>query len=567
MSRAGRPRRRRPLLMSRLARLIFVSHLIGLLILILGALAMNRFQSGLVANEVNDLTVQTELMTQIMAETATGYGVAAELDLDDARDVLRRVELPPGWRVRLHDRGGSLIADSAALDGDIRVAPLAPLPDAPPPPPTRWEQLRAWATAEYGEAVRNLPWRVAERERLQRDLVADVRAALAGDVVAGPAYSGERLIVSVSAPVRRVSNVLGALTLEADDIDAVVQQEREALLPVIGIACLAALLSAFGLTYAIARPLRMLARGAELVARASDKRDVIPDLSRRRDDIGELSVRMREMSRGLYDRIDDVANFAADVAHEIKNPLTSLQSASESLRAAKTDAQRRKLLGIIQADVGRVNRLISDISAASRVDANLARERAEIVDVSQLCGGLVDFYDSTTPADAPRVRYFGPPEGEAFIKAFGTPFAQVLRNLIDNAITFSPGGAATVRLQVEAEADRVRIAVEDEGPGIPENMLETVFERFYTDRSQQQQPDDSTPGGSHSGLGLTIGRQIVAAHKGKLHAENRLGPDGEIRGARFVVDVPRVTKGGAPARPGGRRGAKLRRESGRESGA
>ena len=545
--RPFRPQKKRPLFFSRLARLIFFSNLAGLVILIAGATAMNRFQDGLIASKVNNLRTQAGLMTSIMGDTATGYGVAAELDEEGAREVLRRVDLPDGWRVRLHSKSGQLIADSARLDDEISVAPLAPLPTEPPPPPTNWERLKAWGLQTWEEVTHNLPWRVRERDANRRDLVREVRAALEGETVAGPAYDeDDQLVVSISTPVKRVQNVLGVLTLESDDVEDVVTQEREALLPIIAIAFGVALLSSLALTWSIARPIRKLARAAETVAKSSDKRDAVPDLSRRRDDIGDLSVRMREMSEGLYDRIDDVANFAADVAHEIKNPLTSLRSASDTLSVARTDEQRAKLIGIIQQDVGRMDRLISDISAASRVDADLARERAETVDVARLAGNLIDFYDSTTPPDAPRVRYFGPGEGELFIRAFETPFAQVLRNLIDNAITFSPPGGE-VRITADAEAenglDRVILTVDDDGPGLPEDALETVFERFYTDRTQQAQAF-----GSHSGLGLTICRQIVHAHKGRIRAENRRSGGG-VLGARFVITLPRVTRGGGPSRP------------------
>jgi len=553
-AKQAKPRKKRPLFLSRLARLIFLSNLTGLIILILGATAMNRFEDGLIEAKVNNLTTQAELMGQIMAESATGFGVSAELDVEGAKAILRQVELPDGWRVRLHDRSASLIADSEAMTDDISVSVLEPLDTAPPEPPTRWEMLMTRASATYTGIMHNLPWRAAERERLRRNLRADILAALEGETRAGAAYeSDDSLMVSISIPLRRVQNVLAVLTLESDDIDDIVAQEREALLPIIGIACLAALLSSIGLTWAIARPVRRLARAAEAVAKSSDKRDIIPDLSRRRDDIGDLSVRMREMSRGLYDRIDDVANFAADVAHEIKNPLTSLRSATDTLNVARTDEQRGKLIDIIQQDVGRINRLITDISAASRIDAELARERVATVDVVKMLGHMVDIYDSTTEPSAPRVRVMTERvEGEVFIRAFETPFAQVLRNLIDNAMTFTNSEDGEVHLGVDvatvANRRRVFIAVDDDGPGIPDDAIEDVFSRFYTDRTAQSPIADLDSFGSHSGLGLTICRQIVTAHKGTIHAENRRDADGKIEGARFVIELPRATQGGAPSR-------------------
>jgi len=555
-AQSPKPQKKRPLVFSRLARLIFFSNLIGLVILIAGATAMNRFQQGLIDFKVKTLETQADLMTSIIAETAIddGYLSAANLDEDRAREVLRRIELPEGWRVRLHDKSGELLADSAALSDDISVVELAPIPTEPPPPPTNYERARSWTLQTYQDVTHNLPWRKAERDRLRRDLKGAVRAGLEGNTWSGPSYTDDdELVVSISTPVKRVQNVHGVLTLESNDVDDIVNSEREALIPIIGMAFLAALLSSLALTLAIVLPLRRLARAAEVVTKSSDKRDAIPDLSSRRDDIGDLSIRMREMSQGLYNRIDDVANFAADVAHEIKNPLTSLRSASDTLTAARTDEQRHKLVGIIQQDVARMNRLITDISAASRVDAELAREKAETVDAAKLSSDLIDFYDSTTEPTAPRVRYFGPKEGEIFIRAFSTPFAQVLRNLIDNAMTFSPDGGE-VRITAEGTPDLVILSVDDDGPGIPEDALETVFDRFYTDRTQQQQAF-----GNNSGLGLTICRQIVEAHKGNIYAENRRsGPDGKVLGARFVVEVPRVTQGGAPSRPKRKRGEKSR---------
>jgi len=384
---------------------------------------------------------------------------------------------------------------------------------------------------------------------------------LAGESVAGERYNKQdELIVSLSLPVKRVQQVLGVVTLESSDVDNIVNGERRALAPIIGLAFLAAILSSLALTLFIVLPMRRLARAAERVTRSAKERDAIPDLSRRRDEIGDLSIVMREMTNGLYDRINDIAKFAADVAHEIKNPLTSLRSASDSLRVAKTAEQRKQLVDIIQNDVARMDRLITDISNASKVDANLARETAQTLDVHEILSGLTDFYAQTYPGDA-RVIYVrqsasltydnehdletpNPADGQDIalnIRAFETPFAQVLRNLIDNALTFSPPkGEVLLRAFVQADparGDRVIIVVEDDGPGIPPENLETVFERFYTERPQ------GARFGSHSGLGLAICHQIVKAHKGEIHAENRVNPGSEtIKGARFVINLPRQSQ-------------------------
>ena len=342
--------------------------------------------------------------------------------------------------------------------------------------------------------------------------------------------------MTVAQPVRRVQQVLGVVSFESDDVDSIVNAERRALVPFIGLALMATLFSSLALTLFIALPMRRLARAAEEVTRSSRNRDIIPDLSRRRDEIGDLSVVLNDMTQGLYRRVDDIANFAGDVAHEIKNPLTSLRSASDTLRGARTEEQRAKLIDIIQNDVARMDRLISDISKASKVDANLAKETAETVDVTLILKNLAQFYAQSQKQV--QVLFIPDPEVNTplLIRAFESPFAQVFRNLIDNALTFSPDdGKVILRAAHDLEdgRERVILMVEDEGPGIPADNLETVFDRFYTERPKGSQF------GSHSGLGLAICRQIVTAHKGKIFAENKSPQIDGSTGARFTSILPR----------------------------
>lgn len=540
---------RRSLLTSRLTRNIFFSNLIGLVILVGGSLAMGRFQNGLIDAKVENLRSLASTITTVMAEDATGFGSAAQLDVQNARQVLKGVNVPDRWRVRLHDRGGQVLVDTEKLDDSIEVSELAPIVTEAPEEPVQ-KVLRERVDIWVRDKAHNLPWRKRRRAALRRDLKADLRTALGGEAMMGQRYDDEdKLIVTVSLPVKRVQQILGVVTVESSDVDSIVNAERKALAPIIGLAFLATLLSSLALTLFITMPMRKLARAAELVTRSSRKRGAIPDLSKRRDEIGDLSSVMRDMTEGLYARIDDIANFAADVAHEIKNPLTSLRSASDTLRVAKTDEQREKLISIIQQDVSRMDRLITDISKASKVDANLARDTAQTLDVAEIIANIVDFYAQTTSGDGPQLRNMTAMDGDdpAFIRAFETPFAQVLRNLIDNALTFSPADGE-VRIQAalsnEGEQERVIITVEDDGPGIPPDNLEAVFERFYTERPKGAQF------GSHSGLGLAICRQIITAHKGTIFAENRQSAaNREVQGARFVVSLPRQTRGGGPQLP------------------
>ena len=525
---------RRSLWTSRLTRNIFLSNLIGLIILVTGALAMNRFEAGLINAKVDNIQSLASTITTVIGEQATGYGGTAQLDVDGARQVLRGVNVQEGWRVRLHNKSGDLVADTNSLNDTITTEVLDPILEDRPNRPKQdiWrENIRGW----IDDKLHNLPWRQAKRDSLRRDLKTEVRAGLDGESSYGPRYDlDDNLIVTVSLPVQRVQQVLGVVTVESNDVGSIVTAERQALAPIIVLAFLAMFLTSLGLTLFISLPMRRLARAAEIVTRSAQKRDAIPDLSNRRDEIGDLSLVLRDMTEGLYNRIDDIANFAADVAHEIKNPLTSLRSASDTLRVAKTKEQREKLIDIIQQDVSRMDRLITDISKASKVDANLAREMAKTLDVGEIAENIVEFYQQTRSKEGASVVNTSAidPDTPIYIRAYETPFAQVLRNLIDNALTFSPE-TGEVRVTAKKDGDRVIFTVEDDGPGIPAENLETVFERFYTQRPK------GASFGSHSGLGLAICRQIITAHRGTIHAENRTNAAGETLGARFTVDVPR----------------------------
>jgi two-component system sensor histidine kinase ChvG len=236
--------------------------------------------------------------------------------------------------------------------------------------------------------------------------------------------------------------------------------------------------------------------------------------------------------------MDAIERFAADVAHEIRNPLTSIRSAVETLDLVVDRAAKDRLAGILKHDVGRLDRLITDISNASRVDAELSREAPTSLDLGRLLADIAAFYAETADPKAIPVQFI-PHPGIEPITVLGRegPLSQVFRNLIDNARSFSSLSEAAepaVRLSVQRTGRLAVAAVEDDGPGLPPENLETVFERFYTAR-----PKGAMFGG-HSGLGLSIARQIVEAHGGEIRAENRTDADGRVLGARFVVALPQA---------------------------
>jgi two-component system sensor histidine kinase ChvG len=286
----------------------------------------------------------------------------------------------------------------------------------------------------------------------------------------------------------------------------------------------------------ITQPVRRLAAAASRVRSSDGAKPSIPDLTDRKDEIGHLSGALRDMTGALYTRIEAIESFAADVAHELRNPLTSLRSAVETLPLAKTDDSRRRLLEVIQHDVRRLDRLISDISDASRLDAELQRQEAANVDLHQLLGALVKAANEVNTDDVTVTLAFEPREDSGFtVPGHDSRLGQVVSNLIDNARSFSPPGGS-VRVTCRRLKDETEITVDDDGPGIEPDALEKIFERFYTDRPHQGF-------GQNSGLGLSISKQIVEAHGGKIWVENRTaaaaaGDAPKVLGARFVVRLP-----------------------------
>jgi two-component system, OmpR family, sensor histidine kinase ChvG len=294
----------------------------------------------------------------------------------------------------------------------------------------------------------------------------------------------------------------------------------------------------------IAEPIRRLSAAAERVRRGINKRVEIPDFTARRDEIGHLSGALRDMTSAMYNRIDAIEAFAADVSHELKNPLTSLRSAVETLAIVKTDEQRARLVEIVKHDVRRLDRLITDISDSSRLDAELARTDTHPLDVSRLLGAITSLSNETRKENQAEIELHVlpvpkdvEPDQAYVVLGHDSRLSQVFRNLTDNARSFT-GENTRIIMRVRRIGNEVDVRVEDSGPGIRPDNLERVFERFYTDRPEQSF-------GKNSGLGLSISKQIIDAHKGRIWAENRLGravPGGErpILGARFVVRLPTV---------------------------
>jgi two-component system sensor histidine kinase ChvG len=356
-------------------------------------------------------------------------------------------------------------------------------------------------------------WPEIADARRQGSPVTDLRRARDG-----------RLIVSAAAPLTDGAAIL--LIDSAEDLAELLRRERLTsgwlLLSVTGLTLF---LSVF-LARTIVRPLRMLAIAAHRVRLGRSREVVVPRLPDRRDEIGALARAISDMSTALRRQIDATEAFAADVAHELKNPLASLRSAVDVLERVEQPELRAQLLAVIRDDVGRIDRLITDIADASRLDAELSRTGFQPVDLTRLCTGLVKAYAVAGPARGVRVALKPAAAVVPRIEGDAGRLAQVLRNLIDNAISFSPDGGQ-VTLSLAAVDDGVEVQVEDQGPGVPVANRTDIFRRFYSERPGHEDF------GRHSGLGLSIAGAIVAAHGGSIRVED--APGG---GALFRVALP-----------------------------
>jgi two-component system sensor histidine kinase ChvG len=541
---------------SSLTRRIVVLNMAGLLVLVVGILYLNQWRAGLIEARVQSLRVQGEIISAAIAASATVDSDIISIDPDRLLDaqsgtisplsyfdpnlefpinpervapLLRNLITPTRTRARIYDGQGLLILDSENLyaRGEVLRQAIDTSKTGGFFLSDWWNALISWSPG--GNYPTYQEYQADEGTRYPE--VASALAGAPADFVRVDAQN--QLVVSVAVPVQRLRAIVGAILLstEPGDIDSVVAQERWSILRIAMIAAGVQIVLSLLMAGTIAGPMRRLSAAAERVQTAGNARAEIPDLSDRPDEIGHLSGALRRMTDALYNRIEAIERFAADVAHELKNPLTSLRSAVETLPLAKKPEDRERLTNIIQHDVRRLDRLITDISSASRLDAELARESAEQVDVEKLATAMVSIQkDMAAGRDVKVVMGKRTGRGSTMINGHESRLAQVFANLIDNAVSFSPPGG-TVTVSVTTEGEAITVTVTDEGPGITGDVSR-IFQRFYTDRPETESF------GNHSGLGLSISKQIVEAHKGRIRAQNRIDRSGAI----FTIVLPRTRK-------------------------
>jgi two-component system, OmpR family, sensor histidine kinase ChvG len=463
------------------------------------------------------------------------------IDPQQAALVIKKLVGPANLKARIYSQKGTLILDSDTLFSKAPPEPIPQLYSAEGSPALKnfWTRFHYWLINKELKVYRELG-------TANGFLYPEVKDA-AQKGIETPILllnSKGQQIVSMAEPIKRGNRILGVLlaSTEPGDIDDVLWDERWLILQIAGIALLIAISSSLLLARTVAGPMKRLSEAANHVSRNIAARQELPDFAERRDEVGQMGRAFKAMTGALYRRIEASEKFAADVAHELKNPLAAARSTAEALTYAKTDADRDELVGQIQGELKRLNRLINDVSNASRLDAELARQEMHPVNLRNVLGNVSGTFRDMLGDDGCKIVVaMEPVTSDAAYTVMGNDgrLCQVFTNLVDNALSFSPEGA-TITLRGRPANGFAEIAVEDDGPGIPPDKLQAVFERFYSDR-----PATDNSRGKNSGLGLSISREIITSHRGEIFAENRTDAStGKIKGARFVVRIASHGAGG-----------------------
>ena len=502
---------------SPLARRIIIFNLIALSVLLLGMLYLNQFGGGQMQEKQKSMQVDISLYSDLLqARSLQDNPSSLPADLPVSEGMVLQIFQADGTLASSTSGDWVANSDSGGISGLL-------------------ESALNWAHSFSGTKNPSAP---VDSSVFAKTLAQD---AVAGEqLTRQTTLANGETVLAVAKPLLADGQPMGAVVLmtQAGYLDSLLRGEQETVLRLFILAVIVSIVLSIVLANTIANPINDLARAAEAGAtkqgRTSEPERVrIPDLTGRPDEIGHLSRAMRGMTSALYERIETNEEFAADVAHEIKNPLASLRSAVETLRIVKKDEQRTRLLDVIEHDVRRLDRLVSDISNASRLDSELVKEELEPFDLTRMLDRIVDFH-SHEARDKGVEMIWSAPKTPIMYDGLEARLAQVFVNLITNAISFCGEGDA-VRVWAREKENRVLIVVEDTGPGIPNEALTKVFKRFYSERSEDNF-------GNNSGLGLSISKQIVEAHKGVIWAENirakDASPEDPPLGARFVVGLP-----------------------------
>ena len=516
-------------------------NVIAIFVVFTAVLHLDRYEDSLIQTELEGLERQATLFANALSEVAVARnpGTQNYLSITAVQNVIDRSALDSPARSRVFGTGGELLADSYRLPGRVPSVTTKPLASVSPNIFFQKFLDKFFQDFFYSTTQQHVPNYQQHTIQLARAFPEVISALRGSSIKTVKATTTGRKLLTVAMPIRKkYKPVLGVLLLSSDDKNINVafnSYQKELIIAVVIAIIITSALSLY-LSRSITRPIRRLASAAEKIRSDRNGRHEISEVSERNDELGELSKALTQMTDDLWQRLDAIEKFAADVAHEIKNPLTSIRSAVETASKIKDNEKRDKLLALILDDVHRLDRLITDISDSSRLDTELSREKFTAIDIAKL---LLAFYELRTSQ-----KKFGEKnltldimEGNAELLILGHEIriVQVIDNIVDNAITFSPPHG-NINIVVSADTKSVTITIDDQGPGIPKGKLDAIFDRFYSERPPTEKF------GLHSGLGLSICKQITEAHNGEITAENRLDPQSITKGARFIITLPRVTK-------------------------
>lgn len=528
------PSRRRLSFGSPLTWRILAVNMLAPVILVGGLFYLDRYRDELITAELDSLRSRAEMIAVALGEGAVvDNGMTLpELSPQIAGQTIRRMSTPARVKTRLFSIAGEELADSRIL-----LSPNPPVQIEDLPLERSWFALLFRKVYDFLLSTRlgsdDLPL-YRELRRPHASDFPEVMQALAGDPTFTLHKTADRkLLLSAAVPVQRYKRILAVVqaTSTGEGIALRLFQVRLTIFEAFALSLAITIALSLYLAGTIAQPIRLLAAAADRVRRGRGRRHEIPDLGGRHDEIGELAGALRDMTDVIWQRMDAIEAFAADVAHEIKNPLTSLRSAVETVVRVTDETQRARLFAIIEDDVTRLDRLISDISDASRLDAELSRAEGAPVSMRQALTAIAAAYQDSGVGHNISIEVACDPGDSLDVQGIEGRLGQIIRNLIANAISFSPDGGKLLLAAYRSDA-WILVMVDDSGPGIPPNKLDAIFERFYSERPQDEKF------GTHSGLGLSISRQIAQAHGGTLIAANRLDENGAIIGARFTLKLP-----------------------------
>ena len=519
---------------------IWSINIIAIFVILIAVLHLDRYENSLIQTELEVLEHQAELFANALSEVAVTNNpeIHSHLSRIAVQNVVNRSALGSPARSRVYNVSGRLLADSQTLPGRVPSVTIKPL--ASVFPDIFLQKFFDDFFQQFFNSSIQVRDSVNEPHKIKvAHTFPEVISALQGSSVktVKRRETGERLL-TVAVPIQKYKRVLGVLLLSVKDekVNAAFSSYQKELVIAVVIALVITSALSLYLSRSITQPILSLASAAEKIKNDRSGRSEIPEASKRDDELGDLSKALVEMTNNLWQRFDAIEKFAADVSHEIKNPLTSIRSAVETATKIRDSGKRDQLLALILDDVNRLDRLITDISDSSRLDAELSRERFEAIDIKSLLIAFHELRKFQKRFEQKRLTInIKKDEKQLLIFGHENRIVQVFDNIVDNAVTFTPLNS-NIDITVRSDTTKVKIIVDDEGPGIPENKLDAIFERFYSERPPSEKF------GLHSGLGLSICRQIIEAHNGKISVKNRTDYQNDITGAQFIITLPIINK-------------------------